>query len=241
MMSLMLLYCALATPVALRTTGSKPPLDAALLQEGRFQYKTLIKGEESSETDELTVRKDATSRYFEFAARITGQSAQQWEATTTATFRPIAAKLFFGSDPPQLIFRFSYLDGQARGITRSASNSGESRMLSFVTAVPEDVVDQRIDWASVMSQKLVAGARFEYHVFDPKTGVSKISGSVSGPEQVRVPAGVYNAMRIVYRIEKRNGTEMYQVLTNVEGQRMLLREIFPDGVVTDLVSIRKSP
>lgn len=211
--------------------------DASRLKLGQFQYRTLMDGKDSGE-DVLTVRRNPVSGYFEFANRVTGKFSQQWEATATATFKPIAAKLSFGEgEERHLAFELVYVDGRAKGSTRARGEQKTRGMSQFDLPVPADIVDQRIDWASVMSQDLIPGRRFDYHVFDPGTGVSKISGYVSGPEKIRVPAGNYDAMRIVYHIEKTNGVETYQVLTNVKGPRMLLREEFPNGAVTDLLQV----
>ena len=214
-------------------------LDANRLKLGHFTYRTLIGGKDAGE-DELTIQRNPVSGIFEFAAEIKGTFAQQWSATATAQFKPMAAKLVFGTDDARrTAFEFIYKDGRAIGTATPRTQVTPSKAAPFDSPVPADTVDQRIDWASVMSLDLKAGGRFEYHVFDPGTGVSRIIANISGPETIQVPAGTYQAMRIVYRIEKANGTEVYQVLTNVAGPRMLLREEFQNGAVTDLVSIRE--
>ena len=86
---------------------------------------------------------------------------------------------------------------------------------------------------------LVPGHEFAFHVFDPVTGTSRVTGRIGGPESVRVPAGIFEAMRIVYRIEKARGTEVYQILTNRDGPRMALKEEFPNGAVSELVQVRE--
>jgi hypothetical protein len=45
----------------------------------------------------------------------------------------------------------------------------------------------------------------------------------------------FAAVRIAYSIKKSDHTEVYQVLTNVAGARILLKEEFPDGAVIELV------
>jgi hypothetical protein len=214
-------------------------LDANRLKLGHFTYRTLIGGKDAGE-DELTLQKNPVSGIFEFSADIKGAFAQQWSATATAQFKPMAAKLVFGTgNARRTAFEILYKDGRAIGTATPRTQATQSKAIPFDLPVPADTVDQRIDWASVMSLDPNAVGRIEYHVFDPGTGVSRISVSISGPETIQVPAGTYQAMRIVYRIEKANGTELYQVLTNVAGPRMLLREEFQNGAVTDLVSIRE--
>jgi len=75
--------------------------------------------------------------------------------------------------------------------------------------------------------------------FDPGTGTSRVTGRIAGTETVRVPAGIFEAVRIVYRIEKARGAEAYQILTNRDGPRMALKEEFPNGAVSELVQVRE--
>jgi len=90
-----------------------------------------------------------------------------------------------------------------------------------------------------MAQDMVPGREFGLHVFDPGAGNSRVTGRIVGPETVHVPAGTFAAMRIVYRIEKARGTEVYQILTNRDGPRMALKEEFPNGTVSELVQVRE--
>jgi hypothetical protein len=98
-----------------------------------------------------------------------------------------------------------------------------------------DTVDQRIDWAAAMSQDLVPGHEFAFSVFDPATQISHLTGRVVGPETVTVPAGTFAAIRIAYTMEKPDHKETYQVLTNVTGARILLKEEFPTAAITELL------
>jgi hypothetical protein len=53
-------------------------------------------------------------------------------------------------------------------------------------------------------------------------------------ERVHVPTGTFDAYRITYRIEKSTGAEEYQVLVTRDRPRTMVREEFPNGIVTDL-------
>ena len=53
-----------------------------------------------------------------------------------------------------------------------------------------------------------------------------------------MPAGTFSGVRVIYRIEKAGGPEIYQVLTNAKGPRMMLKEEFPNGAVTELVEAK---
>ncbi len=48
-------------------------------------------------------------------------------------------------------------------------------------------------------------------------------------------AGTFAAIRIAYRIEKPEHNETYQVLTNAQDARIVLKEEFPDGAIIELV------
>jgi hypothetical protein len=228
---------ALGCFLASAAGGADGNLDANRLKQGNFQYRTLLGGKDAGE-DVLTIKKNSVSGIFEFSDSVSGAFSQQWEATTTAAFKPISARLSFGEGSERRpAFDFTYAEGRAKGTTRAKGQQQQRGTGPFDLPVPADVVDQRIDWASVMSLDLIAGRHFEYHVFDPGSGVSRISGQISGPEKISVPAGSFDAMRIVYQIEKTNAVETYQVLTNARGPRMLLREEFPNGAVTDLLRV----
>ena len=51
-------------------------------------------------------------------------------------------------------------------------------------------------------------------------------------------SGTFEAVRIIYRIEKTRGPEVYQILTNRDGPRMVLKEEFPNGAVSELVQVK---
>jgi Protein of unknown function (DUF3108) len=210
-------------------TPSRP--SAERLKTGRFQYRTLVNGKDAG-TNEISIAKSGTDRFI-FTNKVSGAFAQRWEAVATAMFAPVSAKISFGEgDKLQPRFELNYRDGRAIGsrIDKSTNN----RIDVDVKVLP-DTVDQRIDWAAAMSQELTPGHEFSFSVFDPVTQISHVTGRVVGPETVNVPAGTFEAMRIVYTIEKPSGKETYQVLTNAKGARIPLKEEFPDGATTELV------
>jgi hypothetical protein len=198
--------------------------DANLLQTGRFQYRTTIDGKDAG-ASEIAIRRSEGSN-FVFTNHVTGAFVQQWEAVAGVGFEPISAKLTFGDG--RTGFELKYQNGRVTGFKGPKAVDAE---------IPPDTVDQRIDWAAAMARDLAAGTGFTFHVFDPGTGISPVTGKISGPESVHVPAGTFEAMRIVYRIEKSGRPEVYQVLTKRSGPRMLLKEEFPNGAVTELLEI----
>lgn len=217
-------FCADAQPTA-------PSPNAEHLKTGQFVYRTVIHGKDAGNS-EISIHKMPGSGNFAYTNRVSGAFSQQWEAVATPSFGPISAKLTFGeAGKKRPEFELNYEKGR---VTGWASGKGQ-----IDVEVLPDTVDQRIDWAAAMSQDLVPGHEFAFHVFDPVTGTSRVTGRIAGPETVRVPAGIFKAMRIVYRIEKARGAEVYQILTNRDGPRMALKEEFPNGAVSELVQVRE--
>jgi hypothetical protein len=87
----------------------------------------------------------------------------------------------------------------------------------------------------MLASRLEVGQKLDFTVYDPATGVSKVAGEVSKAEQIRVPAGTFETIRAVYRIEKSKGTETYEVLASKETPRFMVREYFSTGMSTELV------
>jgi hypothetical protein len=211
--------------------------NAGHLRTGRFVHRMIVKGKDAG-AGAITIRKIPGSGNMVYASHVTGQFSQRWESVATQAFVPISAKLTFGEGANvRPAFELQYKDGRLTGFALTKQHSQTSGERKVDEQVLPDTVDQRIDWAAVMSEDLAPGSEFEFHVFDPGTGNSRATGHVVGVETVRVPWGTFEAVRIVYRIEKSSGTEVYQVLTNREGPRMLLKEEFPDGSVGELVKV----
>jgi hypothetical protein len=194
--------------------------NAEQLKTGRFVYRTLISGKDAG-TNEISISKLGPDRFM-FTNHVSGAFAQQWEAVATAMFVAVSAKLAFGEgDKLRPQFEVNYREGRAIGWRMKKSTSNK---IDVDVKVSPDTVDQRIDWAAAVSQKLIPGHEFSFSVFDPATQISHVTGRVVGPETVSVPAGTFPAIRIAYSIEKPGGTETYQVLTNATGARILLKE-----------------
>lgn len=214
-----------------------PSRDARRLRTGRFLYRTLVAGREAGSSN-ISVRA-GDSGTFVFSNQVSGEFSQRWEAMAAADFAPVSAKLTFGEgESARPAFELAYRGGRVQGFASERGSGGTGKRLEIDAEVLPDTVDQRIDWAAAMSEELLPGHAFEFHVFDPYTGMSHVRGRVEGLETVRVPAGTFPAVRVVYRIEKAGGTETYQVLANAEGPRTMLKEEFPNGAVTELVEAK---
>jgi hypothetical protein len=108
-------------------------------------------------------------------------------------------------------------------------------------AIADDTVDQRIDWAAVAALKeYVEGQEFRFHVDDPGTGNSLVSARIGQSETIAVPAGSFEAVRVLYRIYKRGHTETYEAFVTRKPPRFMVKEKFPNGSITELVELTKS-
>jgi hypothetical protein len=191
----------------------------------------------------LTVER-ATDGTMRFAGEAAGFN-QTWESASTMTFEPLSATLQLQrANGETYSMRIRYNARRVRGTTATASGqpgdatARSNRVERTVSdTVPAGTVDQRIDWAAVMSSQLKLGQIFDFSVYDPATGVSPVDVRVAAAEHTSVPAGSYETIRATYRIKKATGSESYQVLVSRTVPRMLVREEFPSGMITELVEI----
>jgi Protein of unknown function (DUF3108) len=107
----------------------------------------------------------------------------------------------------------------------------------FTVEVTSGTVDQRIDWAAVLSGPLQEGQKFEFTVYDAETGVSHVIANVSGEEEIHTPAGTFEIIRATYRIEKSSGSETYTIFASKDFPRFLVREDFQNGMSLELTKI----
>ena len=122
-----------------------------------------------------------------------------------------------------------------------ASRKEPSKRREIDENASDDTVDQRIDWAAVMALKeYVEGKEFQFHVYDPGTGNSVVSGRIGKSETTTVPAGSFETVRVSYRIDKRGRSETYEVFVTKQAPRFLVKEKFPNGSAVELVELTKS-
>jgi hypothetical protein len=208
--------------------------DAHRLKTGQFTYKDFGDGKELG-TGKITIKQDPVSGDYQFSMQLSGHLAQRWEAVAKPSFEPVSAKIRFGEAPPY--FDLTYTSGKVTGFVTSRSAGGPKRPVDAF--VSPGTVDQRIDWAAVLSNDLQPGQRFQFNVYDPGIGTSHVLATVSPLEQVHVPAGSFPVFRITYRIEKASGTEQYVVFATESLPRMMVREDFPDGTTSELIETMK--
>jgi len=121
----------------------------------------------------------------------------------------------------------------------ATSASADERLPSSDQAVAGDItpdtVDQRIDWATVMTTDKRSGERFEFKVYDAKTASSRVHCEVSDAGMMDAPDGQVRALRFTYTVYKATGTEVYTVYASAVFPRVMLREDLPGKLVTTLV------
>jgi hypothetical protein len=193
------------------------------LRMGAFRYRTLVNGKEAG-SSEIRIRRSRAGT-FEFTNEISGAFRQSWAAVASAEFVPVSARL---SSASGTVFELTYRGDRVTG--------SAGRVVDDVVAA--GTVDQRIDWAAVMSMREYgAGGTCGFRVYDPKAGNSRVVVTIGGKERIRVPAGMFDTVRVVYRIAKAQGTEEYRVWMGGGARRFMVREEFPNGSVTELAAM----
>jgi hypothetical protein len=232
----------------LAATNSSPAIpivharpDAHRVRTGQFQYQDTDHSRKVG-GGTIIVRELPHSGNYDFSAylpqAVRGFDSQRWECITTRTLQPVSAMLSFGrggANPP--VFDIHYSAGRVTGfvINRKEPHPGEKRLVNDV--LPADTFDQRVDWAAVLASGLAAGRQFEFNVYDPGIGVSHVTVRVASSERIQVPAGCFEVYPVFYRIQKKTGTEEYEISASRDLPRLLVREKFPNDIVTELVAI----
>lgn len=152
-------------------------LDATRLQTGSFSFRTLVEGKEVGRS-RIQIHRAADSGNYVFSNLVTGSFSQSWEAVATPRFAPVSAKLSFGQGSgARTAFELSYQGNRVTGFMASRKEPSKRREIDENAS--DDTVDQRIDWAAVMALKeYVEGKEFQFHVYDPGTGNSVVSGRI---------------------------------------------------------------
>ena len=219
--------------------GARPDVDAGRLQTGSFSFRTLVDGKEVGQS-RIQIRRSADLRNYLFTNLVIGSFSQSWEAVASPAFRPVSVKLSFGQGSAvRTAFDLSYQGDRVTGFITSKKEPLKKREVG--ETVPDDTVDQRIDWAAVMALgKYVEGQESRFHVYDPGTGNSLVSVRIGESQTTTVPAGSFETVRVSYRIDKRSGPETYEVFVTKQPPRFLVKEKFPNGSITELMEFTKS-
>lgn len=224
---------AVAVAVTVAAAPAPPPFDAARVRTGRFSYD-VRDGQTVVASGVLQVRRAGAA--YDFDGTFTAAVCQHWESAAAATFAPRTARLQFCKDgPDRPIFELVYAPGRVTGVSFRGVPPALERT-AVDAAVPDGIVDQRIDWAAVMALDLRPGHTFRFDVYDPGTGISPLTGRVAGEETADVPAGRFPVYRLDYQMTKAGRAERYQSLVTAATPRMLVAITFPNGTTSRLVA-----
>jgi hypothetical protein len=219
------LWSAWAAAAADQTTcpsiagaDTHPTFDASQLKEGRFIYRTTLKGEPLGETI-LEIRHVGSRFQITMNA---AEIAQSWKAIVEKSFAPVSASLAMRGKKGAYEMNVRYAGEKITGEERDA---GVARPVSAKASGV--VIDQRVDWASMMAAKLPPDGPITMRVFDPSTGFSDMLGHVGGTQPLRLD----------YSICKRGHLEEYTVYATSETPRYMLKEEMPNGLLSELIRI----
>ena len=210
--------------------------DGNRLETGKFDYTITDQGKEVAKLA-LDIRKTAANQ-FTFSADATATACQHWESVATAALKPISARLSFckdGNNRP--MFELVYTGNRVSG-TKYSGKPPAIQKQDVEAVIPASTVDQRIDWAAVMAMDLKPGLQFGFNVYDPGTGVSRLTGRVAGAEEVELPAGRFHGYHLIYQMDKQGRVEHYESLVSRNVPRILLKIRFPNGTWSELVSMK---
>jgi len=210
--------------------------DASRLKTGTFTYRDSVDGKAGSlSTSTISLLPDG---HYRFTADFPAFD-QSWSTIATRAMAPVATTLKMRTREGRhyeltLTYTGQHVSGEA---VTSASADGKLPGLDQAVAadIPDDSVDQRVDWATVMTADVQPGQRFEFKVYDAKTAVSRVSCDVSDAGMMKTALGSVHVIRLAYTVYKMSGTESYTVYTSSAFPRAMLREDLPGGLVTELV------
>ncbi|UWZ86917.1 DUF3108 domain-containing protein [Occallatibacter riparius] len=240
----LVLWIGISGAVMPATNAADLNRDIARVKTGVFEYRDSDCGKNVGNS-KITIQRLSGSgnlRFMNeanFSDGFSGFESQRWEAVTSPGFQPILARLAFVRDEePFPIFDLSYEYGEVKGfLMRREDASAQRAKQAIDEAVPPGIVDQRIDWGAILASALEPGERIQFDVFDPVTGVGHVTAEVGSAQLIRVAAGTFRCYPVDYQIKKLNRTEHYRLFVSMRLPHIMVREDFPNGVVSELVRI----
>jgi hypothetical protein len=130
----------------------------------------------------------------------------------------------------------NYADGKVTGFALNRHSEEPKIQLPVNAIIAANTVDQRIDWATVMAFDLRKGMSFQFNVYDPTTGSSEVRAQVNPPRPIDVPAGTFHVFAVTYWVKKSTRAERYIVYATTSLPRFMIREDFPDGTISELLT-----
>src|SRR5215510_2594720 len=128
-----------------RPAAASSRADARRLRTGTFVYRETNRGKDAGRA-RIEIQRVAGAEQYRFSTAITGEFGQCWESVAARFFEPVSAKLSFGQSPCDVpTFEIAYSGGKVSGFAVSRSAGSPPTRRSVDAAVPDDIVDQRID------------------------------------------------------------------------------------------------
>lgn len=233
------LFPLLAFATLASAAGPEPQFDAARLKTGSFTYQDSLDGKPGTlSTTTVTRLPDGSYRFTaDFPA-----FDQSWSTVATRAMAPVSTELRMRTREGRhyvMTLKYAGLKVSGEAVT---SPSADERLPGQDQAVEGEItpgtVDQRIDWATVMSADSKPGESFEFQVYDAKTGSSRVHCEVSDAGMLDTAIGRVHALKLHYTVAKSSGAEEYTVYTSVEFPRLMLREDLRGDLVTTLQAIK---
>jgi hypothetical protein len=222
-----------SAPSCARDAHARPPAFLAnTLRQGRFVYReTSANGDTGTFTLEIRRLGGGTWQF-------TGDgSGQHWEAVTDSAFAPRRSELSITRHGRPYGFQLKYAGDSIHTIEMSFDSAGNVVKKHGSTTIAGTTIDQRIDWASLMSSDLAAGESTNYRVFDLSTGSSELFATASAGPTLPGPGGPRPTVKLDYTICKMGKPESYAVYATTELPRVMLREDLRGNVVSELINI----
>jgi hypothetical protein len=205
--------------------------DADALKQGRFSYRITADGEVIGQAV-IEVRATGGGQYS--IVLDSKDIEQHWRSEFSRDFAPQRSSLEMSSADAPYSMQIEYSERGASG-TQSRSGAVEP----FSADILQQVVDQRVDWAAMMAATMQPTGHVEFQVFDPASGLSRLSGTRVETAPIDSVLGKVPAVRLDYTIFKGEHAEAYSVYSTREPPHLMLREEMPGGLVIELVSVEE--
>lgn len=232
----LIVFACLGAGLLSDATADPGPFDASRLKTGTFTYRDTVDGKAGSlSTSTISLLPDG---HYRFTADIPAFD-QSWSTIATRAMAPMETTLKMRTREGRhyvMTLRYSGQHVSGEAVTSASSDGKLPGSDQSVTAdIPADSVDQRVDWATVMTADVQPGQTFGFNVYDAKTAVSRVSCTVSDVGMMKTALGAVHAIRLAYTVYKASGTESYAVYTSSAFPRTMLREDLRGGLVIELV------
>lgn len=218
---------------------SAPKFDATRLRTGTFIYQGSVDGKPGNmSTSTISALPDG---HYRFTADIPAFD-QSWSTVATRGMSPVETILKMRTQEGRhYVMTLKYAGLHVSGEANTAASedgrvpAAHARVSGEITA---NTVDQRIDWATVMTTDYKPGQSFDFQVYDAKTGISRVTCSVSDFGVMTTALGPVHAIKLSYIVYKASGDELYMVYTSRDFPRTMLREDLRGHLVITLSSVK---